>query len=147
MTETPFVLCDLIQKTPKMMAPQLEYHGVGSAVMRFIHPLEHIWSKYPNPHPSQHLENCTMIRQEVKNVSRRDLLTLIVHHEEFKHADGTFIELYAIKRYWKVHQSGHPDYFFDRVQKTHPFQKQLMITLMVKFTPHKQLWLLSMLLT
>ena len=39
-----------------------------------------------------------------------------MHHEEFKHADGTFIELYTIKRYWKVHQSGHLDYFFDRVQ-------------------------------
>ena len=57
-----------------------------------------------------------MICQEVKNVSRRDQLTLIVHHEEFKHADGTFIKLYAIKQYWKVHKSGHPDYFFDRVQ-------------------------------
>ena len=39
-----------------------------------------------------------------------------MHHEEFKHADGTFIELYTIKRYWKVDQSGHLDYFFDRVQ-------------------------------
>ena len=39
-----------------------------------------------------------------------------MHHEEFKHADGTFIKLYAIKRYWKVHQLGHPDCFFDRVQ-------------------------------
>ena len=54
--------------------------------------------------------------QEVKNVSRRDQLTLIVHHKEFKHADGTFIELYTIKRYWKVHQLGHLDYFFNRVQ-------------------------------
>ena len=102
-----------------MMAPQLEYHGVGavvSALMRFIHPSEHIWSKYPNPLPSQHLENCTTIHQQVKNVSRRDQLTLIVHHEEFKHAYGTFIKLYAVKQYWKVHKSGHPDYFFDRVQ-------------------------------
>ena len=39
-----------------------------------------------------------------------------VKAEEFKHADGTFIELYAIKRYWKVHQSGHPDYFSDSAQ-------------------------------
>ena len=39
-----------------------------------------------------------------------------VETEEFKHADGTFIKLYAIKRYWKVLQSGHPDYFFDSVQ-------------------------------
>ena len=72
--------------------------------------------KYPNPLPSQHLENCTMICQEVKNVPRRDQLTLVMHHEEFKHADGTFIELYTVKRYWKVHQSGHLDYFFNRVQ-------------------------------
>ena len=57
-----------------------------------------------------------MICQEVKNVSRRDQLTLIVHHKEFKHADGTFIKPYAIKQYWKVHQLGHLDYFFDRVQ-------------------------------
>ena len=101
------------------MAPRLEYHGVGavvSALMRFIHPSEHIRNKYPNPLPSQRLENCTTIHQEVKNVSRRDQLTLVVHHEEFKHADGTFIELYTVKRYWKVHQSGHPDYFFDKVQ-------------------------------
>ena len=84
--------------------------------MRFIHPSEHIWNKYPNPLPSQRLENCTTIHQEVKNVSRRDQLTLVVHHEEFKHANGTFIELYAVKQYWKVHQSGHPDYFFNRVQ-------------------------------
>ena len=84
--------------------------------MRFIHPSEHIQNKYPNPLPSPRLENCTTIRQEVKNVFQRDQLTLVVHHEEFKHADGTFIELYALKRYWKVHQSGHPDYFFDRVQ-------------------------------
>ena len=33
-----------------------------------------------------------MICQEVKNVSRRDQLTLIVHHKELKHADHTFIE-------------------------------------------------------
>ena len=101
------------------MAPQLEYHGVGvvvSALMRFIHPSEHKQSKYPNPLPSQHLENYTTIHQEVKNVSRRDQLTLIVHHKEFKHADGTFIELYAVKQYWKVHQPGHLDYFFNRVQ-------------------------------
>ena len=72
------MVCDLIQKNLKMMAPQLEYHGVGvvvSALMRFIHPSEHIWNKYPNPLPSQHLENCTTICQEVKNVSQRDQMT------------------------------------------------------------------------
>ena len=86
MTKAPFVVCDLIHENPKTLASRLEYHGVGavvSAVMRFIHPSEHIKNKYPNPLPSQRLENCTMIRQEVKNVSRRDQLTVVVHHEEF----------------------------------------------------------------
>ena len=94
-----------------------------------------------------------MICQEVKNVSQRDQVTLIMHHEEFKHADDTFIKLYTVKRYWKVHQSGHLDYFFDRVQnqqeneddtKDTLITELLMITLMVKFTPHKQLRLLLM---
>ena len=39
-----------------------------------------------------------------------------MHHKEFKHADGIFIKFYAINQYWKFHQLGHLDYFFDRVQ-------------------------------
>ena len=125
--------------------------GVVSALMRFIHPSEHIWNKYPNPLPSQHLENCKMICQEVKNVSQRDQLTLVMHHEEFKHADGTFIELYTIKRYWNNGRSTNQDLWTislteSRISrkmktkpKTHSFPKLLMITLMVKFTSHKQL--------
>ena len=27
--------------------------------------------------------------------------------------DDTYIELYAVKRYWKVHKEGNPDYDFD----------------------------------
>ena len=38
---------------------------------------------------------------------------LIVHHEDYKNNDDTFIELYAVKRYWKVHKEGDSDYFFD----------------------------------
>ena len=78
-----------------------------------------------------------------------------MHHKEFKHADGTFIELYVVKQYWKVHQSGHLDYFFDRVQTQQENEDKTEDTLiaeavddhpMVKFTPHKQLRLLLMLL-
>ena len=36
---------------------------------------------------------------------------LVVHHEDFKIDDDTYIEPYAVKRYWKVHKD--PDYFFD----------------------------------
>ena len=38
---------------------------------------------------------------------------LIVHHEDFKNDDDTNIELYAVKRYRKVHKEGDSDYFFD----------------------------------
>ena len=38
---------------------------------------------------------------------------LIVHHEDFKNDDDIYIELYAVKRYWKVHNEGDSDYFFD----------------------------------
>ena len=37
----------------------------------------------------------------------------VVHHEDFKIDDDTYIELYVVKRYWKVHKEGDPDYFFD----------------------------------
>ena len=38
---------------------------------------------------------------------------VIVHHEDLKNDDDTYIELYAVKRYWKVHKEGDLDYFFD----------------------------------
>ena len=73
-----------------------------------------------------------MICQEVKNVSQRDQLTLVMHHEEFKHANDTVIELYTIKRYWKVHQLGHPDYFFNRVQNQQENEAETKDTLVSK---------------
>ena len=36
-----------------------------------------------------------------------------MHHEDFKNDDDTYIELYAVKRYWKVHREGDSDNFFD----------------------------------
>ena len=46
-------------------------------------------------------------------MSRRDQLCIIVHHDDFKTADGEFIELHAVKRYFKVTEEGDPDLFFD----------------------------------
>ena len=98
------------------MAPRLGHHGDGatvSALIKFIHPSEHIRNKFPNPCSGQRLLDCITIRQEVKPVSRKEQLTLIVHHEDFKNDDDSYIELYAVKRYWKVHKEGDSDYFFD----------------------------------
>ena len=98
------------------MAPQLRRLGVGakcSCLSRFVHPSQHIRDKYPNPVSGHRLEGCLTIRQEVKEVSRRDQLCIIVHHDDFKTADGEFIELHAVKRYFKVTEEGDLDLFFD----------------------------------
>ena len=42
-------------------------------------------------------------------MSRKDQLVIVVQHEDFKMDDGIFIELYAVKCYWKVHENGNPE--------------------------------------
>ena len=104
------------KKMVKNMAPCLGHHGVGatvSALIKFIHPSEHIHNKFPNPCAGQRLLDCKTICQEVKSVSRKEQLTLVVHHEDFKIDDDIYIELYALKRYWDVHKEGNLDYVFD----------------------------------
>ena len=103
------------------MAPQSDNHGVGaivSAQLRFIHSSEHIRNKFPNIVQGQRLENCVTIRQEVKKVSRKEQLVLVVCHEDFKNPDDSYIELHGLKQYWKVSQEGYPDYFFDAIAPT-----------------------------
>ena len=103
------------------MAPRSDNHGVSaivSALLRFIHPSKHIRNKFPNVVQGQRLENCETIRQEVKKVSRKEQLVLVVRHEDFKNPDDSYIELHGVKRYWKVSQEGHPDYFFDAIAPT-----------------------------
>ena len=93
------------KKTVKNMALHLGHHGVGatiSALIKFIHPSEHICNKFPNPCPGQHLLDCKTIRQEVKTVTRKEQLMLIVHHEDFKIDNDTYIELYAVKEDFKI---------------------------------------------
>ena len=73
---------------------------------------QHIRDKYPNPVCGHHLEVCVVVRQELKKVSRRDQLCIIVHHNNFKTADGTIVELHVVKSYWKVVEEGDSDFFF-----------------------------------
>ena len=113
--------CDLMRcvtwfLAKKTMAPHLRRLGVGaktSCLSRFIHPSEHIRNKYPNPIQGHRLEWCVVVRQEVKKVSRRDQLCVVIHHNDFKTSSDDFIELYAVKHYLKVTEEGSPDYFFD----------------------------------
>ena len=40
-------------------------------------------------------------------------MCIVIHHDDFKTADGEFIELHAVKRYFKVTEEGDQDLFFD----------------------------------
>ena len=92
--------------------------AIISALLRFIHPSKHIHNKFPNVVQGQRLENCVTIRQEVKKVSQKEQLVLVVRHEDFNNPDDSFMELHGVKRYWKVSQEGHPDYFFGAITPT-----------------------------
>ena len=46
-------------------------------------------------------------------MSRRDQLFIVIHHDDFKMVDGEFIELYAVKQYFKVTEEGDMHLFFN----------------------------------
>ena len=63
----------------------------------------------------QWLENCITLHQDVKKIKSKEQLSLIVTHNNFK--DDDLLELYAVKKHFKVIMEGDPDYFFDEVAK------------------------------
>ena len=96
---------------------------------RFIHTSQHIRDKYPNSVSAHCLEGCITIHQEVKNVSRRDQLCIVVWHESFKMNEDEYIKLYAIKRYWKVTEEGESDYFFNGMAGEGKTQEEIQVPL------------------
>ena len=56
-----------------------------------------------------------VVCQELKKVTRKDQLCVIVHHDDFKTMEDVFIEIHAVKRYFKVTEEGNQDLFFDAV--------------------------------
>ena len=80
----------------KGMALQLHQIGVGaktSCFSKFLHPSKHIQNKFPNPVTGHHL---VVVWQEVKCVTKRDQLCVVVQHDDFK-MDDKHIELHAVK--------------------------------------------------
>ena len=56
-----------------------------------------------------------VVCQELKKVTRKDQLCVIIHHDDFKTIEDAFIELHAVKHYFKVTEEGDQDLFFDAV--------------------------------
>ena len=111
------LLCSVIysQKTMKNMTIQVGNHRVGaaiSALVHFIHQSQHIKNKFLNQIAGQHLKNCITLQQEVKQVSRKEQLCLVVQHNDFKNNKNTFMELYSVKRFWQVQESSAPVLLF-----------------------------------
>ena len=65
----------------------------------------------------QRLENCITLYQDVKKIKRKEQLSFVVTHNDFKDDDGELLELYAVKKHFKVEMEGDPDNFFDEVTK------------------------------
>ena len=70
-----------------------------SCLSKFMHPSKHIRNKFPNPVAGHCLEGCIVVWQEVKRVTKRDQLCVVVQHNDFK-AGNEHIELHAVKRYF-----------------------------------------------
>ena len=113
------------------MAPRKKTLGVGaviSAMLKFVHPSALVRKKYPNLENRQRLVGCHVLRQEVKRISFKDQLSLIVTHEVFKDADGNLEELHAVKKHFTIQHEGDPDFFPTNLKnnnnshrKRHPF--------------------------
>ena len=98
------------------MAPRKKTHGVGAVVstlIKILNPSALIREKFPNPEHGQRLPGCMTVRQEVKKINRKDQLSLIVTHPDFKDAEGNLQELHAVKKHFTIEVEGDSDLFFD----------------------------------
>jgi hypothetical protein len=85
--------------------------AVVSVLSSRLHPSLLIRDRWPNPEKNLRVENLVIIRQEVKKVNRRDAMTLVMTHEDFK-VDGEYTELHAIKRFCIIKSEGDPYFSF-----------------------------------
>ena len=102
------------------MAPRKKTHGKGAVVsvlIKFVHPSALIREKFPNPENQQRLKGCLTVRQEVKKITHKDQLSLVVTHDDFKDADGNLQELHAIKKHFSIQEEDDLDLFFDVPQE------------------------------
>ena len=82
-----------------------------------MHPSALIQEKFLNPEKQQRLEGCLLVRQEVKKISHKDQLSLVVTHDDFKDANGNLQELHTIKKLFSIQEEGDPDLFFNIPQE------------------------------
>ena len=91
--------------------PKILKQGVGavcSVAIKFLHPQRRIKEVFPNTTLLQRLEHAIVLRQEKKNVNRKDIVCIVLRHELF---EGN--EIYALQRYVRVETEGDERGFAD----------------------------------
>ena len=56
-----------------------------------------------------------VVCQEIKKVTRKDQLCIIIHHDDFKTTEDKFINLHVVKHYFKGTEEGDTDLLFNAV--------------------------------
>lgn len=81
---------------------------------KYLHPSKIISTTLTNLESNHRLQDCIVIRMEVKKVNRRDQLVIVMKHDDFKTHDGALEEIYCVSRWCRVTEEGSSDYFFDK---------------------------------
>ena len=79
---------------------------------KYVHPYEQIRAKFINPEKGHKLQNSIVLWQEVKNISQKYQLAVIVTPTDFKWVDD-MIKLHAVKRLFVFDKDGKKYYLFD----------------------------------
>lgn len=99
------------------MARRKKQLGKGAVVAvlgKMLHPSEHIRNKYPNMEKGFRVENLVVLRKELKKIRGKEVMTIVMRHDDFRDATNEFILLHCIERYCVVRQEGEADYFFEK---------------------------------
>jgi len=86
--------------------------GEGAAIsvlIKYVHPTATVREAQENELHGERLENCRVLRQEMKKIRNRNQLAVIFHHDVF----GAGTELYCAKRWAKVTAEGDPSLYFN----------------------------------
>ena len=85
-----------------------------SVLTKYLHPSRLITQVLPNVETNHRLENCVVIRLEVKKIRKKDQLAIVLKHDDFKTNDGAFEELHTVSRWCNITEEGPSDLIFDR---------------------------------
>ena len=83
-----------------------------SVLTKYLHPSRLINQVLPNAESNLRLQNCIIVRLEVKKIRRLDQLAVVLKHDDFKTNDGAFEEIYTVSRWCSVTEEGPSDFFF-----------------------------------